>query len=169
ALALAPLGLVLLVAGILAASLDGVGWTLAGLLVAGLAVVLLGVAWGLRRSAALSEVAAGEQRLDEVLVAAVQASGATCGEAGVGGAAGVGGVGAHGSDTSTHGSDSSTCGATGLVCGSSGAPGGCGASCLTRANSAERSVDPGAERSVDSGAERSVDPGAERSTAPHRG
>jgi hypothetical protein len=82
ALALAPLGLVLLVAGILTVSLDGVGWKLAGLLAAGLAVVLLGVAWGLRRSAGLSEAAAAEQRLDEVLLAAARASGTACGTTG---------------------------------------------------------------------------------------
>ena len=106
--ALAPLGLVLLVTGILTASLDGLGWKLAGLLVAGLAVVLLGVAWGLHRSAVLTEAAAAERRLDEVLVAAAGSSGAPC--AGAGGA---------------------ICGTTGLACGAVSAT-GCGASCMTR-------------------------------------
>jgi hypothetical protein len=104
-LMLAPVGVVLLLAGILTLSLDGVGWKLAGLLVMALAVVLLGVAWGLRRSAALSEAldeaTAAEQRLDEVLVAAAGSSGVACGSAG-------------------------------SVCGVAGAAGGCGASCLAR-------------------------------------
>jgi hypothetical protein len=81
ALALAPLGGVLLVAGIVAAFRDGIGWRLAGLLVAGLALVLLGIAWGLRRSAALSEAAAAERQLDEVLAAA--AGGGVCGSSGL--------------------------------------------------------------------------------------
>lgn len=114
ALALAPVGAAVLVAGILTVSLDGAGWKLAGVLVATLAVALLGVAWGLWRSAALSEamleVTAAEQRLDEVLVAAARSSGA----------AGDGKP------------QDSTCGSAGPACGSAGAAGGCGASCLTR-------------------------------------
>jgi uncharacterized membrane protein len=93
---LAPLGLVLLVTGILTASLDGIGWKLAGLLVAVLALALLGVAWGLSRSAALTEAATAEQQLDEVLLAAAGSSGATCAAAG-----------------------GATCGTTGLACGAS--------------------------------------------------
>jgi hypothetical protein len=120
ALVLAPVGLVLLLAGILTVSLDGVGWKLAGLLVATLAVLLLGVAWGLRRSAALAEATAAEQRLDEVLVAATRSSGTACGGAGA-------------QDSPQAGkSEGSTCGSAGLVCGSADAPGGCGASCLAR-------------------------------------
>jgi len=122
ALALAPLGLALLVAGVLAMSLDGIGWTLTGLLVAALALVLVGVAWGLRRSAALSEAATAEERLDEVLVTAAGASGVTCGGAGADGADSYG----------SHGSGRSICGATGVACGSSSEPGGCGATCLAR-------------------------------------
>ncbi|HEX8303334.1 MAG TPA: hypothetical protein VF612_00530 [Jatrophihabitans sp.] len=121
ALMLAPVGVVLLVAGVLVASLDGVGWIVAGLLVAVLAVALLAVAWGLWRSVALSEAAAAERQLDEVLAAAARSQGAACG-----------GVGPEGSSTSSEGA---TCGSTGLVCGSSSGPGGCGAACLTRANS----------------------------------
>ena len=113
ALVLVPVSLVLLLAGILTMSLEGVGWKLAGLLVAALAVLLLGVAWGLRRSAvlseALAEATAAEQRLDEVLIAATRSSGAGDG-----------------------GAEGSACGSTGLTCGSAGAPGGCGASCLAR-------------------------------------
>ena len=100
--ALMPLGAVLLIAGILAASRDGAGWKLAGLTVAALALVLLGIAWGLRRSAALTAAADAERRLDEELTAAAA-------EAGAG-----------------------VCGSTGLACGSGGADGGCGAACLTR-------------------------------------
>ena len=129
ALALAPLGLVLLVTGALAASLGGLGWKLAGLFVAALSLVLLGVAWGLRRSAVLSEAAAAEQRLDEVLTAAVRSQGAAChaGEDGTGsGRAGF-------RRTDPRGADSSFCGALGGACGSSSAPGGCGAACVARA------------------------------------
>jgi uncharacterized membrane protein len=117
ALALAPVGLVLLLAGFLTVSRGGLGWKLAGLLVAVLAVVLLGIAWGLRRSAALSEAlaeaTAAEQRLDEVLVAAAQSSGAERSEG-------------------SEGSEGSACGSAGLVCGSPGAPAGCGPSSLPR-------------------------------------
>jgi hypothetical protein len=101
-LALAPLGGVLLVAGALGVFHHGAGWKVAGLLVAVLALVLLGIAWGLRRSAALTEAADAERRLDEVLTAAAAEAG--------------GGM----------------CGSTGLACGSAGADGGCGAACLTR-------------------------------------
>lgn len=118
---LAPLGGVLLVTGVLAVSLGGVGWMLAGMLAAVLAVALLGVAWGLWRSVALSEAAAAEQRLDEVLVAAARAQGAACG-------------GRDGEDSL--GSDGSICASSGVLCGSSSAAGGCGAACLTRANAA---------------------------------
>lgn len=103
ALALAPLGGVLLIAGMVAAFRDGIGWKLAGMVVVLLALVLLGIAWGLRRSAALTEAIAAEQRLDEVLAAAAA-------EAGGGG----------------------VCGSTGQMCGSGSADGGCGAACLTR-------------------------------------
>jgi len=102
ALALAPLGAVLLVAGLLAMFRDGAGWKLAGLLVAVLALVLLGIAWGLHRSAGLTEAANAERQLDEVLAAAAAEAG--------------GGL----------------CGSTGLACGSAGADGGCGVACLTR-------------------------------------
>jgi hypothetical protein len=154
ALALAPVGLVLLLAGILTVSLDGVGWKLAGLLVAVLAVVLLGVAWGLRRSAALSEslaeATAAEQQLDEVLIAAARSSGEACG--GAGAERSRAGELSHESERfheskrshnlaglrepadvqQSEPSQGSTCASAGLVCGSAGAPGGCGASCLTR-------------------------------------
>jgi hypothetical protein len=83
ALGLAPLGAVLLVAGVLTVSLDGVGWKFAGLLVAVLALALLGVAWGLRRSAAMTEAADAEHRLDEVLAAAAGSGGATCATTGL--------------------------------------------------------------------------------------
>jgi hypothetical protein len=122
ALLLTPVGVVLLVAGALAVSLDGVGWTLTGGLVALLAVALLGVAWGLWRSVALSEAAAAERRLDEVLAAAARSQGAACG--------GPGAEGAH-----SRGADGSICASTGVGCGSSSGPGGCGTACLTRANS----------------------------------
>jgi hypothetical protein len=117
-LALAPVGLVLLLTGVLAVSLDGLAWKLAGLLVVAVSVVLLGVAWGLHRSAALTEAAEAEHRLDEVLTAAAAEAGVSCGPAGAaGGPAGSG----------------AACGTTGLVCGSSsdGVDGGCGA-CLAR-------------------------------------
>ncbi len=116
ALALAPLGLALLVTGALTITLDGLGWKLAGLFVAALAVALLGVAWGLRRSAALSEAADAEQRLDEVLTAAAASSGVGCGSAG----------GSAGSEGSSAGSSAAPCGTTGLVCGAAGA------ACLAR-------------------------------------
>ena len=122
ALMLAPVGVVLLVAGVLVVSLGGGGWTVAGMLVTLLAVALLGVAWGLWRSVALSEAAAAERRLDEVLAAAARSQGAACG--------GPGAEGAH-----SPGADGSICASTGVVCGSSSGPGGCGAACLTRANS----------------------------------
>lgn len=108
--ALTPLALVLLVAGLLAASLHGLGWKLAGSLVALLALVLLGVAWGLRRSAALSEAAAAERRLDEALLAAARVAPGT-------------------------GPDAWVCGTSGLACGSAGESDGCGASCLARTRS----------------------------------
>lgn len=117
ALALTPLGLVLLLTGVLAVSLEGVGWKLAGLLVVVLAVLVLAVAWGLRRSAAVSEAAEAERRLDEVLTAAAGSAGAMCGEAGAVGAAGVAG---------------SVCGSTGALCGAGSMQGGCAASCLAR-------------------------------------
>ena len=91
-LALGPLGLVLLVAGSLAMSRDGIGWKLTGLLIAVLALTLLGVAWGLRRSAALTEAAAAERRLDEVLAAAGSVCGSAalmCGSAGEPGGCGA--------------------------------------------------------------------------------
>ena len=103
ALALAPVGAVLLAAGVLACWRPGVGWKLVGLVVGLLAVVLLGIAWGLRRSAVLTEAALAEQRLDEVLTEAAAAAG--------------GGV---------------ACGSTGQLCAAAGAEGGCGAACLTR-------------------------------------
>jgi len=119
ALAVAPVGAVLLVAGILAVSRPGIGWMLVGLLVALLALVLLGIAWGLWRSAALTEAAVAEQRLDEVLTAAAAAAGAVCGSAG---------------SPSTTGSPpgaGSPCG-VGSGCGSGSAEAGCGAACLSR-------------------------------------
>lgn len=107
ALALAPLGGVLLIAGVLAVFRDGAGWKLTGLLVAVVALALLGICWGLRRSAEITEAANAERRLDEVLAAAAAEAG--------------GGM----------------CGSTGLACGSGsgvagGPEGGCGAACLTR-------------------------------------
>ena len=102
--AMAPLGLALLAAGVLTAFLPGLAWKLAGVLVVLLALVLLGVAWGLQRSAGLSEAAAAEQRLDEVLLEAARVA-------------------------QGPGADGSVCGSSGLVCGSAG-PDGCGASCL---------------------------------------
>ncbi|MEO7263087.1 MAG: hypothetical protein ABI047_17815 [Jatrophihabitantaceae bacterium] len=127
ALALAPLGLLLLVTGILAASLDGLGWKLVGLLVAALAVVLLAVAWGLRRSAALSEAADAERRLDEVLAAAAESSGANCAPAGSCGASWAP-AGSTGASCASAGSS----GVTGLVCDSGNAAGGCATGCLAR-------------------------------------
>lgn len=103
ALALAPVGAVLLAAGVLTLWRPGAGWKLVGLVVGLLALVLLGVAWGLRRSAALTEAALAEQRLDEVLTSAAAAAG--------GGA---------------------TCGGAGLSCGAAGAEGSCGAACFSR-------------------------------------
>ncbi|HEY0167002.1 MAG TPA: hypothetical protein VGB75_08175 [Jatrophihabitans sp.] len=125
ALALAPLGVALLVTAVLTITLDGAGWKLAGLLVAALAVVLLGVAWGLQRSAALSEAAEAEQRLDAVLTAAAGSSGGACGSAGSEG-------GSLDSEGGSAGSSAAPCGTTGLVCGLGGADGGCGAACLAR-------------------------------------
>ncbi len=107
ALVLAPLGLALLVAAVLVFTLDGAGWKIAGLLVAALAAVLLGVAWGLRRSVALSEAADAQRRSDEAVLAAAAEAG--------------GGV----------------CGTTGQVCGSNSGKGGCGATCLTRTAGSE--------------------------------
>jgi len=102
ALALAPVGAVLLAAGVLACGRPGVGWKLVGLVVGLLALVLLGVAWGLRRSAALTEAALAEQRLDEVLTEAAAAAGGA------------------------------PCGSAGQSCGSGAAEGGCGAACFSR-------------------------------------
>jgi hypothetical protein len=115
ALAVTPVGAVLLVAGILAVSRPGIGWVLVGLLVALLALVLLGMAWGLWRSAALTEAAVAEQRLDEVLTAA---AGAICGSAGSPSTGSPDGAG-------------SPCGA-GPMCGSDSTAAGCGAACLSR-------------------------------------
>lgn len=122
ALVSAPLGLALLAAAVLVITVDGVGWKLAGLLVAVLALGLLGVAWGLHRSVAVSDAAAAEQRLDEVLAAVARSSGAACGSTGSQGAAGSDSV----------GSPDSTCASTGLICGSGNTESGCGASCLSR-------------------------------------
>jgi hypothetical protein len=138
ALALAPIGLALLLAGILTVSLNGVGWKLAGVLVAVLAVVLLGIAWGLRRSAALSEAlaeaTAAEQRLDEVLVAAARSSGAACGGAGAGAEQSHDSerIGESAAGQESEHSQGSACGSAGLVCDSAGSPSGCGANCLVR-------------------------------------
>lgn len=139
-LALAPLGLVLLVAGGLTMSLAGIGWKLAGLLVVVLALALLGVAWGLRRSAALSEAAAVERRLDGVLAAAARSQGVACGTAEAQRSQDAGGeLGPAGSA----GSAGSVCGSAGSICGSADEPGGCGARCLTRTPSgAEHSTAP---------------------------
>lgn len=130
ALVLAPFGVALLIAAILVITLDGVGWKLAGLLVAVLAVGLLGVAWGVWRSVALTEAAEAERELDEVLAAAAQASGVTCGPASSQGAS-HGSAGSEGSAGATS-SEGSTCSSTGLVCSSGSAEGSCGASCLAR-------------------------------------
>jgi hypothetical protein len=108
---LAPLGVVLLVAGVLAISLHGVLWTLVGCCVAVLAVVLLAMAWGLLRSAALSDSALAEKQLDAAILAASGSAGSDCGPAGVRGAA-------------------DGCGASD-VCGLAGSADGCG-SCLSR-------------------------------------
>ncbi|HST47910.1 hypothetical protein [Jatrophihabitans sp.] len=128
ALALAPLGGVLLVAGMLAFSRHGVGWMLAGLLVGLLALVLLGIAWGLRRSAALTEAAAAEQRLDEVLMAAAGPCGVPAGASGAGG----GSTGMSRAGGVPAGVSGGRCGSTGLACPAGSTAGGCGASCLAR-------------------------------------
>lgn len=117
ALVLVPIGLVLLIVGIMAASLAGLGWKLVGCCVAVLAVALLGMAWGLLRSAALSESALAEQRLDAAIMAASGSTGSSCGPAGGCGDAG-------GS------SPSSACGVAG-ACGLAGSAEACG-SCLSR-------------------------------------
>lgn len=137
AVALAPLGLVLLVAGGLALSLAGIGWKLAGLLIAALAVGLLAAAWGLWRSAALSEAAQAEQRLDEMLVAAAAANGSSCGVNGLscsttGTTAAVGATVTGVAGGSAVAAGDAACGSAGLLCGLGSAEGGCGASCLTR-------------------------------------
>ena len=92
---------------------------LLGLLVELLALVLLGIAWGMWRSAALTEATLAEQRLDEVLMAAT--AGSSCVPAGTGSAA-----------SASDGSSGARCGSSGLACPAGTAPGGCGASCLTR-------------------------------------
>ncbi len=88
ALVLAPLGVVLLVAGALAVAGPGAAWKLVGLLVCVLAVGLLGVAWGLVRSASLTDAMAAERRLDEAIIAASGGCGSVCGSAGPDGSAG---------------------------------------------------------------------------------
>ncbi len=133
ALVLAPLALTLLIAAILVITLDALGWKLAGLLISVLAVLLLGVAWGLWHSVALTEAAEAERRLDEVLTAAAHSSGLACGSAGSprqpsGSTNSEGPAGTEGSAAK----EGAPCGSTGLVCGSSTADGGCGASCLAR-------------------------------------
>ena len=83
ALVLAPLGAVLLIVGLLTLSLDGAGWKLAGAFVGLTALVLLGLAWGLRRAAGLADAEAAERQLDQVLAAAaVGASAGLCGATG---------------------------------------------------------------------------------------
>jgi hypothetical protein len=73
---LLPLALVLLVTGVLPATRAGVLWPrVVGVLVVGCAVLLLGVALGLRRSAAQDEAAAHEAAVD----AAIMASSGPCG------------------------------------------------------------------------------------------
>ena len=110
ALMLGPLALVLLVAGVLAAALSGaLLGHLVGTLVALTALVLLGIAQGLRRSARLDEQVMAERQLD----AAILAAAGTCGS------------------DSARGSDSA-CGSDG-ACGSGGATGTCGATnCAVR-------------------------------------
>lgn len=111
ALALAPLGGVLLTAGVLALFRHGIGWLLVGLLVGLLALTLLGIAWGLWRSVALTEAALAEQQLDAVLTAAAGA----------------------GSQAGDSARGSTVCGSTGQLCGAGSMPSGCGAACLSRA------------------------------------
>ncbi len=130
ALVLAPLGGVLLAAGLVTVSRHGVGWTVLGLLVELLALVLVGIAWGLWRSAALTEATQAEQRLDEVLLAAT--AGAGCAPGGVSAGTGSAGSTSAGAGGAADGPGGARCGGTGLACPAGAATGGCGASCLTR-------------------------------------
>jgi len=85
ALTLTPMGLVLLLAGVLTVLLGGLAWKLVGLLIAVLALGVLGIASGLRRSATLTEAAVAEARVDEAIAAASGPCGSSCGSAGAGG------------------------------------------------------------------------------------
>ncbi len=85
AVLLAPLGLVLLVAGVLAMVLSGsLAGHLVGAVLAAFALLLLGIAQGLHRSASLTERALAEQRLDAAILSADGGScGGDCGSCGV--------------------------------------------------------------------------------------
>lgn len=76
ALVLAPFGLVLLVAGAVPVVAGGIVWKLVGVVLIVLALLVLGVAFGLQRSAALDETARREQQLDEAILAEAALNGA---------------------------------------------------------------------------------------------
>lgn len=78
ALILAPFGLVLLVAGAVPVVAGGVVWKLVGVVLIVVALLVLGVAFGLQRSAALDEASEREQQLDEAILAEAALNGA-CG------------------------------------------------------------------------------------------
>ncbi len=88
ALVLMPFGAVLLVAGAVPVLAGGIVWKLVGVVLIVLAVLVLGVAWGLQRSAALDEAAAREQQLDDAILGEAALTGAdscgsNCGACGV--------------------------------------------------------------------------------------
>jgi uncharacterized membrane protein len=85
AVLLAPLALVLLLAGILAAVLSGSpAGHLVGAVITVIALLLLGIAQGLYRSASLTERALAEQSLDAAILSADGGScGGDCGSCGV--------------------------------------------------------------------------------------
>lgn len=69
ALMLAPFGLVLLVTGAAPVLAGGVIWKLVGVVVIVVALLVLGVAFGLQRSAQLDETFEREQQLDAAVLA----------------------------------------------------------------------------------------------------
>lgn len=88
ALVLAPFGLVFLVAGALPVIAGGIVWKLVGGVLIVLALLVLGVARGLQRSAALDDAARREQQLDDAILAEAALTGAggcgsDCGACGV--------------------------------------------------------------------------------------
>jgi hypothetical protein len=79
AVLLLPVGLVLLAAGLVPVlTSPAAGWRVAGVAVTLLSLLLLGVAWGLHRSAATDDAARHEAELDAAIMAATDC-GSGCG------------------------------------------------------------------------------------------